>query len=121
MFKVLATLYTCLYFDVDKTKAFPLHLASQAVGEQLGKAVEANVKSLGSSSLLSGIFGSFRENSNAVKEYGVHMTKQLLESGLGASEVAWSQILPTVIAMVPGQAQAVSHLPMIAQLETTDK
>ncbi|GIJ87821.1 hypothetical protein Asppvi_006734 [Aspergillus pseudoviridinutans] len=133
MFKVLATLYNCLYFDIDKTKSFPLHHASQAVGEPLGKALEANVKSLGGSSLLSGIFGSFRENNNALKEYGVHMTKKLLENGLAAHEIAWAQILPTVIAMVPGQAQAFTqiidfylsqegskHLPEIQRLAKQD-
>ncbi|EAW09782.1 peroxidase/cytochrome P450 family protein [Aspergillus clavatus NRRL 1] len=110
MFNVLAVLYNCIYFDIDKTKSFPLHHASQAVGEQLGKAVEANVKSLGGSSLLSGILGGSRDNKNALKEYGAHMTKQLLENGLGASEITWSQILPTVIAMVPSQAQAFTQI-----------
>lgn len=76
------------------------------------------------------------QESNALKDYGVHMIRQLLASGLGVHETTWSQILPTAGAMVANQAQVfgqvidfylsaegAAHLPEInrlAKLNTGD-
>jgi hypothetical protein len=39
----------------------------------------------------------------ALADYGIHMIRRLVESGLGAYEIAFSQVMPTAIAMVPNQ------------------
>jgi linoleate 8R-lipoxygenase/9,12-octadecadienoate 8-hydroperoxide 8R-isomerase len=31
----------------------------------------------------------------ALSDYGVHMSRRLLDSGLDAKDIVWSQILPT--------------------------
>ncbi|GMG09741.1 unnamed protein product [Aspergillus oryzae] len=94
-----------IFFDVDKTKSFSLHHAARAVAEQLGHSVENHVKSINSPSFLSGIIGNRRNDHNALKEYGDQLIKKLLESGLGVSDVTYSQVLPAAVAMVHNQAQ----------------
>lgn len=106
MYMSLAAIFTSIYFDLDPSKSFPLRHAAHAVSQQLGQAVEANIKS--SSSFLSGLLGGSRKGNNALEEYGATIIKKLLDSGLGASEITWSQILPAAVAMVPNQAQVVS-------------
>lgn len=105
---IMAAVFTCIFFDLDPAKSFGLRQAAHAVGQQLGQVVEANVKSVSASGFLSNILDGRRENRNALGDYGIHMIRRLLDSGLGASEATWSQIMPTAIAMVPNQAQVVS-------------
>ncbi len=105
---VLAVIFVCIFFDLDPAKSFPLRHAARAVAQQLGKLVEANVHSVSMTGLVAGIVDRFRENQNPLADYGVHMIRRLLESGLGVSEITWSQILPTAGAMVANQAQVVS-------------
>lgn len=106
LYMSMAALFTSIYFDVDHVKSFPLRHASHAVAQQLGQAIETNIKS--SNSFLSGLLGGSRKGNNALEEYGASIIKKLLDSGLDASEITWSQILPAAIAMVPNQAQVVS-------------
>lgn len=108
MYMIMAVIFTCIFFDIDPSKSFPLRHAARAVAQQLGGVVEANVKSVSATGLISGLVDGFRRNHNSLADYGVHMIRRLLESGLGASEITWSQIMPTAIAMVPNQAQVVS-------------
>lgn len=62
-------------------------MAAKAFGQKLGKLIEANVKATKATGFISGIVDGFRENDNALREYGVHMVRKLLESGLDAEEV----------------------------------
>ncbi|KAJ1708427.1 fatty acid oxygenase PpoC [Aspergillus flavus] len=131
-FMSMAVIFTSIFFDVDKTKSFSLHHAARAVAEQLGHSVENHVKSINSPSFLSGIIGNRRNDHNALKEYGDQLIKKLLESGLGVSDVTYSQVLPAAVAMVHNQAQMFTqiidyylsegkkHLPEINRLSKED-
>ena len=110
---VLAVIFVCIFFDLDPTKSFALRHATRAVAQQLGKLVEANVQSVSMTGLVAGVVDRFRQNQNPLSDYGVHMVRRLLDSGLGVSEITWSQIMPTAGAMVANQAQVVS-LPLRA-------
>ena len=109
MYMVLAVIYTCIFYDHDPTKSFPLRLAAKAVTQQLGNLVEANVKMVNATGWIAGIVDSMHQDRSPLTDYGVHMVRRLLESGMGVSEITWSQIMPTVGAMVANQAQVVSH------------
>ena len=78
------------------------------MAQQLGKMIFANVKSVTATGLISKFVDGFRENRSGLQEYGIHMVRRLVDSGLSPYEIAWSQILPTATAMVPNQAQVVS-------------
>lgn len=107
---VISVIFVSIFFDLDPAKSFPIRHAARAVAQQLGKLIEANVRSVNMTSLVSGIVDRLRENHNPLSEYGVHMVRRLLESGLGVSEIAWSQILPTATAMIPNQSQVFTQL-----------
>ena len=107
LYMVLAVLFVGIFFDLDPVKSFPLRMAARAVTQQLGKLVELNVNSINMTGWISGVVDGLREENNALKDYGVHMIRQLLKSGLSVSEVTWSQIVPTAGAMVANQAQVV--------------
>ncbi|OJD35163.1 fatty acid oxygenase [Diplodia corticola] len=110
MYMALAVIFCCIFFDLEPAKSFPLHRAAYAVSQGLGKLIEANVKSASSTSWISSITDSIHENSNYLKEYGVHMVRRLLDSGLSAEEVAYSQVFPTATAMVPNQSQVFTQI-----------
>jgi len=99
-----------VFFDFEPSKSFPLRMAGRAFAQKLGSIIEANVKATSMTGFASGIIDGFRENHGALKEYGVHMIRELLKSGLGVYEVAWSQILPVATAMIPNQAQNFTQL-----------
>lgn len=107
LYMVLAVLFVGIFFDLDPVKSFPLRMAAKAVTQQLGKLVEMNVNTVNLTGFISGVVDSFRQENNALKDYGVHMVRRLLESGLSVKQATWSQIVPTAGAMVANQAQVV--------------
>ena len=109
MYMALAIIYTCVFFDLDPAKSFPLRMAAKAVTQELGKHVESNVKLVNATGFISGIVDGMHQDHTPLKDYGVHMVRSLLESGLSTSEITWSQIVPTAGAMVENQAQAVGR------------
>ena len=108
LYMVLAVIFACIFFDLDPAKSFPLRLAASQVSQQLGKVVEANVKMVNMTGGVAGLVDGMHQHHTPLTEYGVHMIRRLLESGLGPYEIAWSQVLPTAGAMVANQAQVVS-------------
>ncbi|KAL8894300.1 MAG: hypothetical protein Q9192_004441 [Flavoplaca navasiana] len=110
LYMVIAVIFVGIFFDLDPGKSFPLRHAARAVSQQLGKLIEANVHSVSMTGMVAGVVDRFRENHNPLADYGVHMIRRLLDSGLGVSEITWSQILPTAVAMVPNQAQVFTQL-----------
>ncbi|MCJ1251085.1 hypothetical protein MMC30_008316 [Trapelia coarctata] len=110
MYGVLAIMFVCIFFDLDPSKSFPLRLAARAFGQQLGKLIEANVKAVNMTGWIAGVVDNLHANNNPLVDYGVHMIRRLLDSGLGPTEISWSQVLPTATAMVPNQAQVFTQL-----------
>ena len=107
---ILAIISTCIFFDTDPAKSFPLRMATRAVAQTLGKLIEANVKSVKMTGFIAGIVDGMHQDNTPLKDYGVHMTRRLLEGGLGPSEITWSQILPTTGAMVALQGQVFTQI-----------
>ncbi|KAJ5386657.1 hypothetical protein N7509_009198 [Penicillium cosmopolitanum] len=110
MYMVLTTVFSALFFDVDATKSYSLNRAATAVAQQLGQVVEATVKADTNSGLLSGLMNSFRPHDNALREYGTSALRRLEEAGLNAKEITWSQIIPTIVGLVPHQGQAFTQV-----------
>lgn len=110
LYMILATIFSALFFDVDASKSFPLNRASTAVAQQLGSVVEATVKADTNNGLIHGLMDNFRPHDNALREYGTSALRRLQETGLSASEITWSQIIPLVVGMVPNQAQVFTQI-----------
>lgn len=107
LFQFLTMIYICIFLDYDPVKSFPLRRAAKAASAQLGALIETNVK-LGLAFGMKGLYVKKFKN-DVLAQYGHELVKALAKTGLNAHEIAWSQILPTAGAMVPNQAQMVSH------------
>lgn len=107
LWTLMSVIFTAIFFDFEPTKSYPLRIVAKKLSTMLGKLIEANVKSVSATSFASKFVDGFRENHNALADYGVHMIRRLVESGLGPYEIAFGQIMPTAIAMVPNQSQVV--------------
>ena len=106
----MAIISVCIFFDLDPAKSFPLRHATRAVSKQLGALVEANVKAVHMTNWISGVVDPLWKQDNPLTDYGVHMVRRLLDSGMGVSEITWSQIMPTAGAMVANQAEVVGQI-----------
>ena len=91
----MAITFVAIFFDLDPAKSFPLRLGARAVTQQLGKLIETNVKAVNATGWVKNLVDPLMQNNTPLVEYGVHMARKLLESGLGPKEICWSQILPT--------------------------
>ena len=109
MYMVLAVIFMGIFFDIDPTKSFPLRQVSHAAGTKLGALIEANVKAVKATGIIAGAVDRHVESHNPLKDYGVHMIRQLLATGLSTYDIAWSQMLPVAGAMVANQAQVVCY------------
>ena len=110
LYMALSVIFTCIFFDFDPPKSYPLRMAARAVSQVLGNIVQANVSSVNMTGWIAGIVdGMYTIEHSPLKDYGVHMVRKLLEGGQGVEEITWSQILPTASAMVANQAQVVSQ------------
>lgn len=109
LYMAVAVIFTAIFFDFEPTKSFQLRMVARQLCQMLGGIIEANVNLVNATGFVSRFVDNWRENKNALAEYGVHMVRRLTESGLSAHEIAYSQILPTACAMVPNQAQVVSE------------
>ncbi len=107
LYMVLALIFTCIFSDLDLSKSFPLRMATRDLTQQLGKIVESSIKGVNMTGWIAGIVDAIHQDHTPLKDYGVHMVRRLLESGMRAREITWSQILPTSGAMVANQAQVV--------------
>lgn len=103
-----AVIFQAVFFDYDLMRSYPLRQAARAVAKKIGEMVELNVKSIGSNGILSHFIDGLRKQDNPLSDYGVNVVKNLLDSGLNAHEVTWTQILPAVVSMVPKLGQVVS-------------
>jgi len=109
LWMLMSVIFTAIFFDFEPAKSFPLRKVATKLSTMLGKLIEANVKLVAATSLASTLIDGFRENHNALADYGIHMIRRLVETGLGPYEIAFSQVMPTAIAMVPNQSQVVSR------------
>ncbi|RAO67642.1 uncharacterized protein BHQ10_003654 [Talaromyces amestolkiae] len=105
-----AVIFQAVFFDYDLMRSYPLRQAARAVAKKIGEMVELNVKSIGSNGILSHFIDGLRKQDNPLSDYGVNVVKNLLDSGLNAHEVTWTQILPAVVSMVPKLGQVFTQI-----------
>lgn len=106
LYLIMALVFTCIFFDADPSKSFPLREGSRKVTQQLGNIMQTMVEpmSLPGSGFFGKMFDVFHK-ATPLSSYGFHMIAQLLKSGMGVKDIVWSQILPTAGGMVANQAQ----------------
>ena len=108
LYTIMALVFTCIFYDADPPKSFPLRQAARTLTQQLGELVQATVEPLGVHGFIGEAVSKVMEHFHKhtpLSEYGVHMIQQLLKSGQGVKDIVWSQILPTAGGMVANQGQ----------------
>ncbi|KAL9116562.1 MAG: hypothetical protein Q9187_006913, partial [Circinaria calcarea] len=113
MYAVMAGIFICIFFDLDPAKSFPLRHGVKAVTQQLGKLIEANVKAVGMTGWVANLVDPLMQSYTKLTDYGVHMVRRLLDSGLGQKE--FTQLLDYYLSE-EGQV----HLPEIRRLALED-
>jgi linoleate 10R-lipoxygenase len=111
----IAAIYACIFSDMDPVKRFPLHLAAQKLVSILGKLVQSNVKAVSATGWISGVIDAWHQKRSHLNDFGVHVVRSLLESGMNVAEATWAHILPAACAMIPNQAMAVWILSALGQ------
>ncbi|KAK1757000.1 putative linoleate diol synthase with cytochrome P450 domain [Echria macrotheca] len=96
LYSVLSILFVAIFTHPDPVRAFPINQAAKTVAGQLGSVIESGIKSSG------GFYSSASKKSEPVSAYGAKLVKGLSKAG---KDVAWTQILPTVVALVPTQGE----------------
>ncbi|KAL4803636.1 Psi-producing oxygenase A [Aspergillus unguis] len=108
LYKIMAVVFTAIFYDADPGKSFELNQAARAVTQQLGQLVMANVEVVNKTGFIANLVNRLHRH-DVLSEYGIHMIQRLLSSGLPAAEIVWTHILPTAGGMVANQAQLFSQ------------
>jgi linoleate 8R-lipoxygenase/9,12-octadecadienoate 8-hydroperoxide 8R-isomerase len=132
IYKIMAVVFTAIFYDADVAKSFELDQAARTVTQQLGQLTMANVEMIDKTGFIANLVNRLHRH-DVLSEYGIHMIQRLLDSGLPATEIVWTHILPTAGGMVANQAQLFSqcldyylseegsaHLPEINRLAKKD-
>ena len=110
LWQIEALIFAAIFFDLDPVKSFQLKKAGKMIGAKMAKLIESQVNLMSSTSWFAGLTDRYFENTDSLKDYGVHMVRQLLASGLSVREIVQSQILPVSGAQVANQAQVTSQI-----------
>ncbi|KAL4872959.1 Psi-producing oxygenase A [Aspergillus spectabilis] len=132
IYKIMAVVFTAIFYDADVAKSFELDQAARTVTQQLGQLTMTNVEMIDKTGFIASLVNRLHRH-DVLSEYGIHMIQRLLDSGLPATEIVWTHILPTAGGMVANQAQLFSqcldyylseegsaHLPEINRLAKED-
>lgn len=105
LYSLMALVFTCIFYDADPAKSFPLRQAARKLTQQLGQIMETLVIPELAHGLCGHLLERLHKKQSVLSMYGTHMIQQLHKSGLGAKDLIWSQILPTAGGMVANQGQ----------------
>ena len=94
LYLLMALIFTCIFFDADPAKSFPLRQAARKLTQQLGRCVELNVEFVSKAGVIADFLDRFYRH-DALTDYGEHIIRRLLTSGLSVQEIVWTHILPT--------------------------
>jgi len=110
LWMAMCVIFTSIFLDVEPTKSMPRRKVAQKLCNMIGKLIELNIKSVTTTSLTSMFFDNKRANETALSQYGTHMIRYLHETGMSPHDIAFNQILPTIIIMTPNQSQAFTQV-----------
>jgi linoleate 10R-lipoxygenase len=110
LYTAISVTFMLIFFDIEPTKSFPLRTAARKLALILGKLMTLHVDTVIATSFAGSLVDHFRENDNALRDYGIHMIRRLTETGMKVPEIVYSHILPTAGGMVPTQGQVFSQI-----------
>lgn len=133
LYLIMTAVFAAIFFDLDPGSSFALRQKAAHATQKLGQLVEANVKEIKNSGLISGIIQEIWPAETPLKDYGKKLIKRLLEhSDTSVHDLVFGQILGTAGGMVSNQGQLFGqimeyflttgkeHLPEIQRLAKQD-
>ncbi|KAL5116001.1 hypothetical protein ACEQ8H_006119 [Pleosporales sp. CAS-2024a] len=105
LYAIMSSVFALIFFDVDPAGSFPLHIKSREATRILGDIVAANVSSIANTGFLHRITHAIWPEPSGLKDYGIHMIKRLLASGMPANQLVWGHVLGTAGSMTSNQGQ----------------
>ncbi|KKA30858.1 hypothetical protein TD95_000745, partial [Thielaviopsis punctulata] len=103
LYRILAAIFTTIFFDLDPAKSFPLRQYTKEVSDKLAGIIAMNVKLAKFG--IAPLYAEALKKDEPLAAYGKNMYKALAAQGFSPDDVVNSHILPTAGAMVPNQAQ----------------
>jgi linoleate 8R-lipoxygenase / 9,12-octadecadienoate 8-hydroperoxide 8R-isomerase len=132
MYLITAAVSTSVFFDVDPINSYTLRHKSQKATECLGELVQANVSEIAVGGVFSHLMAAIFPDKTPLKDYGVHLIKRLIKSGMDVKELVWGHILGTMGGLTANQGQIFAqtldyflnegkeHLPAIKELAESE-
>ncbi|KAF1811213.1 heme peroxidase [Eremomyces bilateralis CBS 781.70] len=105
MYLIMAGVFICVFFDLDPANSFPLRQKAYKATHALGQLVEANVTEVKLGGIFNQLFSAIFPKPSPLTDYGLQLTKRLLESGMDVKKLVWGHILGTAGGMIPNQGQ----------------
>ncbi|KJX94810.1 fatty acid oxygenase like protein [Zymoseptoria brevis] len=133
LYLIMAAVFTCVFFDLDPPKSFPLRQKARAATQSLGNIMKAQVQSVKTfGKLAESLIDVVKPNDGPLGDYGVHMIAQLCKQDFDVDDLVWGNIMGTAGGMVANQGQLLGqaldyffttgkdHLPDINRLAKLD-
>lgn len=111
LYGLLALNFVDIFYDVDAAKSFSLHQSARKLMQQLGSVYQVEVEAIANSSaIMDWLTRPARKSAlPGLPDYGVHMIKELLKTGIPPKDLVWTHILPFAGGSVANQAQLFSQ------------
>jgi cytochrome P450 len=112
LYLIMNSLFSVIFFDMDPAGSFPLHIKARAATQLLGSIVEKNVTSIASQGVLHAITSAIwpEADSSTLKNYGIHMIRRLLDTGMPVPQLVWGHIMATAGSMATNQGQIFAQM-----------
>ena len=105
LYLIMASVYTATFFDIDPVNSFSLRKKTETATKCLGDFMEVNVAEVAVSGTWSRLMSAIFPDENPLKDYGTHMIKQLIKSGVDVKHLVWGHILGTMGGLTANQGQ----------------
>ncbi|KAK3711577.1 hypothetical protein LTR37_009568 [Vermiconidia calcicola] len=106
LYLVMAAVFTCVFFDVDPPKSFPLRQQAYEATQMLGNIMQVQVAAIKNTGKIAAtLIEAIKPTARPLAQYGVHMITQLLKEDRSIADVVWGNTMGTLGGMVAPQGQ----------------
>ena len=105
LYLIMANLFIVVYLDNDPAVSFPIHQKACKITKQLGQLIELNVTEISMGGFVSSVMRALLHKTTPLEDYGIHMIRRLLKTGMDVHELVWGHIMGTAAGMVGSQGK----------------
>jgi cytochrome P450 len=106
LYLINAAVFTCVFFDVDPPKSFPLRQQAYEATQMLGNVMQVQVAAIKNTGKIAEMLhDAISDPAKPLRDYGVHMIAQLCKEDRDVKDIVWGNIMGTLGGMVAPQGQ----------------